>query len=104
MLPAHDAETGEIVESTASPSAAPAAPPVDRPLQDGAADDVPTAEQYIADWNAIMQNATSSDLLKRTWNDQTELRKQITWPEGEFVTLQRRVKKAIDWLKEPAQS
>jgi hypothetical protein len=100
MLPAHDAETGEIVESTAS-SAASAAPPVDQPLQDGVAD-VSTADQYIDRWEAIVNGATNGDQLKAKWNDEADERKQIAWGEGEFITLQKRVKKAIEFLKAPA--
>jgi len=90
-----------------SPSSAPipapksAAPTL--PTGDGAADyQIPTAAEYVTSWNTIMFGATNADQLKATWNDQAELRKQIVWPEGEFVALQKRVKRAIESMEMPA--
>jgi hypothetical protein len=92
MLPAHDAETGEIVENTEAPSA-PAS----------AAVTIPTAEQYVEQWHVMIDSATSAQQLGKTWNDQKSLRNKITWPDdGTFDGLKAQVATAIENLKAPA--
>jgi hypothetical protein len=50
-----------------------------------------------------MMGATNADLLAKTWNDQAELRKQISWTEEhDWRALQTRVRKAIDSMRAPA--
>ena len=104
MLPAHDTETGEIIENTEPPSAVDSAAPAQSPgsPQAGAADLIPSAAEYNTQWVNICSAATNADLLTKTWNEQADLRKQITWPEGEFIKLQRYVKNAINSMKAPA--
>lgn len=77
--------------SAAAPAAA---PPVDQPQQDGAA-------EYIARWDGIMKGATNADQLAAKWNSEADERKTITWPEGQFIALQRKVKIAIDSMRAP---
>jgi hypothetical protein len=71
-----------------------AAPPVDQPQQDGAAD-------YIARWDGIVKGATNADQLAAKWNSEADERKAIAWPEGQFIALQRKVKVAIESMKAP---
>jgi hypothetical protein len=78
-----------------APAARTAAPLADQPQQDGAAD-------YIARWDAIVKGATNADQLAAKWNSEADERKAIAWPEGQFITLQRKVKVAIESMKAPA--
>lgn len=81
-------------ETAASPDSQPTA------TQQGEAVNIPTAAEYITSWNTIILGATSSDLLAKTWNEQTELRKQVAWTdEHPWRPLQKRVKDAIEFLK-----
>jgi len=89
-------------QSPAAQSAAPSSSPAHIP-GDGAADDIPTAAEYVTSWNTIMMGATNADLLAKTWNDQAELRKGIVWTdEHSFLTLQARVRKAVVDMRAPA--
>jgi phage recombination protein Bet len=82
-------------ETSAAP--APSSP------QAGAADDVPTAAEYIYKWIVAIDNATSVPhgvQMARTWNDEKSIREKIEWPAGSFIDLQREVKAAIATLKQ----
>lgn len=82
-----------------SAAARPAAPPVDQPQQDGAAE-VPSAADYHAQWATMVSGATKPDQIKRAWNDQTEIRKQIAWTDDHpFKPLQAKVHRAIEFLQ-----
>lgn len=97
MLPPHDEETGEIIDDSPLPSAVEAAAPAPPEPPAGAA--VPTSDEYAEQWRVTIDVATNATQLRKTWNDQAELRKQIEWPQGEFVVLQAKVKKAIGFLE-----
>lgn len=80
------------------------AAPAQSSPQAGAADDVPTAAEYIHNWIVAIDNATSVPhgvQMARTWNDEKAIREKIEWPAGSFIDLQRKVKAAIAALKEP---
>lgn len=77
-----------------SAAATAAAPPVDQPQQDGAA--------YVARWNSIILGATNADQLAAKWNEESDERKTIRWEEGQFIALQRKVKLALDSMRESA--
>lgn len=93
----------EIIEQESSPevrqaSAAAPGPAPDKPT--GAAVDIPTAADYFLQWQTMIDGATSATQLKKTWNDQAELRKSIAWtPAHSFNDLQAKVKQAIDFLE-----
>lgn len=80
--------------SDAVEAAAPAFTPDHQP-QAGAAD-------YVARWDNIIKGATNADQLAAKWNDDADERKTITWGDGEFSKLQRKVKAAIDSMRAPA--
>lgn len=89
----------EIIEPVSSgpepaKSAAPVAP--HQPQETGAAD-------YIARWHNIIQGATNADQLAATWNAEADERKQIAWPQGEFIKLQKKVKAAIESMRAPVR-
>jgi ABC-type dipeptide/oligopeptide/nickel transport system ATPase subunit len=73
-------------------------------IQDKPADGaVPTADEYVKQWNGIMMAATRADQLGKTWNDQKKLRDKILWPDdGTFDGLRAKVMSAIESLKAPA--
>jgi hypothetical protein len=65
--------------------------------------DIPTAAEYFTSWNTIVLGATNADQLAKTWNDQAELRKKISWTdEHDWRALQTRVRKAVDSMRAPA--
>jgi recombination protein RecT len=67
----------------------------------GAAD-IPTAAEYHEQWRSMMLAATNVDHLTQAWNDQTELRKSITWSEEHsFNSLQKKVRAAIEQMRAP---
>lgn len=91
----------ETPRPLAAQSASPASSP-DAPAQAGEAD-VPSAAEYFTSWNTIMMGATNADQLAKTWNDQAELRKTISWTdEHDWRALQTRVRKAVDSMRAPA--
>ena len=99
----------EIIEQPATsrqdkPAAQSAAPGQQPPSPSpGAADDIPTAADYLARWNTIINAATNADQLSATWSSQIDLRKRISWTaEHDWKPLQARVKKAIDFMRAPA--
>ena len=59
------------------------------------------AADYIARWDSIVKGATNADQLAAKWNSETDERKQIAWPEGQFIALQRKVKIAIESMRAP---
>src|SRR6185312_17536746 len=83
----------EIIDSAPIPEPKSAAPTL--PTGDGAAG-------YISRWDNIMLGATNADQLKAKWNEEADERKGIAWAEGQFIALQRKVKRAIDSMKAPA--
>ena len=95
-------ESGHLlIEWAAGGSAAPS--PSTPSLRDGAADEIPTAAEYVTSWNTIIRGATNADQLAATWNNQADERKTIEWTEKHsFNALQQRVRKAIEGMKAPA--
>jgi len=64
---------------------------------------VPTAEQYVKQWDGIIRESTDATKLHTRWTLDKKLRGQITWPDdGTFDGLFARVKTAIEALKLPA--
>jgi hypothetical protein len=58
------------------------------PTVTGAAEKVPSAEEYVEQWRVMMNAATSAEQLGKTWNDQKALRNKINWPDdGTFDGL-----------------
>ncbi len=86
-------------QASPAPSAVKTATPASHTPATAAGAAVPTAADYIEQWRVMMDSATNADQLKATWNDQADLRKQIEWPAGEFIALQKKVKKAIEFLE-----
>lgn len=73
------------------------------PVMPAAGAAIPTAEEYVEQWRAIMNAATNAAQLGKTWNDQKALRDKITWPEdGTFDGLRAKVMTAIESMKAPA--
>jgi hypothetical protein len=100
MLPAHDAQTGEVVEETQpSPPASEAAPspsPSTQP-KDGA---VGLWEDYVERWTVIMDDATDAKQLHETWTAGRAQRNKITWPDDDtFANLKTRVEAKIKALR-----
>lgn len=60
------------------------------------------AADYFLRWDNIIKGATNADQLAAKWNDEADERKTITWGDGEFAKLQRKVKAAIDSMRAPA--
>lgn len=92
----------EIIDEQVSPEPLPAnaAGPDTSSTSDGPAADIPTAADYWQQWETMIQGATHADQIKRTWNDQTALRKSINWTSAHsFSDLQAKVKRAIDFLQ-----
>ena len=58
------------------------------------------AASYISRWESIIQGATNADQLAAKWNGEADERKTIAFAQGEFVTLQKKVKRAIDSMRE----
>jgi hypothetical protein len=78
-------------------AAAPLIP--DQPQEDGAAD-IPTAADYHEQWKTMIDGATNALQIKRAWNDQTDIRKQIAWTdEHAFKPLQAKVLRAIEFME-----
>jgi hypothetical protein len=66
---------------------------------------VPTAAEYIDRWRVLMQNGSNAAhgaQMAKAWNDEKDERSLIEWPDGAFVELQRKVKRAIEDLRAPA--
>lgn len=101
----HDQRSMDELTSPPARSAAAArtaAPPVDQPQQDGAAE-VPTAAEYRALWRGYIRDATRSDQLGTRWNADKALHKQIEWTdEHAYEELKADVLKAIESMKAPA--
>lgn len=60
------------------------------------------AADYISRWDSIIKGATNADQLAAKWNGEKEERETINWPAGEFLTLQRKVRVAIESMRAPA--
>lgn len=93
---------GESTTPARSAAARTAAPPVDQPQQDGAAE-VPTAAEYHEQWRGYIRDATRVDQLGTRWNADKNLHKQISWTdEHPYETLKSDVLKAIESMRAPA--
>lgn len=93
---------GESTTPARSAAARTAAPPVDQPQQDGAAQ-APSAAEYHAQWRQYMNDATRADQLGTRWNSDKDLHKRIAWTvEHPYDALKLKVAKAISDMKAPA--
>jgi recombination protein RecT len=92
---------------TRAPEASAAPVPSSPQPQAGAADDVPTAAEYILRWLTEIGDAddpAQSVQMAQSWNEEKSIREKIEWPAGSFVDLQRKVKRAIEALKPTAET
>ena len=92
---------------TRAPEASAAPVPSTPQPQAGAADDVPTAAEYILRWLTEIGDADDpgqSVQMAQSWNEEKAIREKIEWPAGSFVDLQRKVKRAIEALKPTAET
>jgi ABC-type dipeptide/oligopeptide/nickel transport system ATPase subunit len=96
--------SGVSPTSTPQPHAVQSAAPTPTPTQPvGAADDVPTAAEYHAEWGRMILNATRADQLASTWNGQKDLHKKIDWTaEHSYEALKTKVTSAIAAMRAPA--
>jgi AAA domain-containing protein len=68
-----------------------------------AADDIPTAAEYLLRWDATIKAATDADKLAQLWNFQKPMRNKIVWKDdSDRIALQARVTKAIESMRTPA--
>ena len=98
--------SAQIVERRAPETSAAPVPSSPQP-QAGAADDVPTAAEYILRWLTEIGDAddpAQSVQMAQSWNEEKSIREKIEWPTGSFVDLQRKVKRAIEALKPTAET
>lgn len=115
--PPHDAETGEIIEPEIIGSAAPTLPaeppaPANTEPPAGVGGEVvaPAWEDYIARWDAMLEEATDARELHASWNSDAhkKMRRQIIWPDpaitgrDELALAQSRVAAKIAELKQTA--
>lgn len=66
---------------------------------------IPTAAEYVAQWEVMMSAAQDAKQLHATWTsaDHKETRKLIDWPDdGTFDRLRMRVTDKIEFLKDQA--
>ncbi|TAL43865.1 MAG: hypothetical protein EPN91_05785 [Salinibacterium sp.] len=93
----------ELISPRTAPAVDAAAPALDHDPETGAADEIPSAAEYVTSWNTIILGATNADLLAKTWSDQIELRKLIAWTEEhDWRPLQARVRKAVESMRTDA--
>jgi hypothetical protein len=98
-------QMGAAFARWAKGGAAAPVPQTPSPAATGAADEIPTAAEYIHRWTIDMQNGTSAEhgrAMATAWNEEKKTRDLIEWPNGSFETLQTNVKKAIEFLRQPA--
>lgn len=102
MLPAHDAETGEITEEASSSQEAADQGASSDPSPADGAPKVPTAEDYVEAWSIRLDNASNAahgEQIRAQWDSEKKVRRLITWPEDDtFDQLKTRVGKAIKFL------
>lgn len=95
-----DEATGRALATWArGGSAAPSTSPA------GAAEKIPTAAEYVAQWEVMMSAAQDAKQLHATWTsaEHKETRKLINWPDdGTFDRLRMRVTDKIEFLKDSA--
>src|SRR5581483_249309 len=92
-----DEQTGKLLATWARGDKAAAEPKSKTP----ATEPVPTADEYVARWDGLLDIVTSAKQLRDTWQEQAELREKIQWPDdGDkmFNELLARVKKQIKTL------
>lgn len=97
LAPAQSIQTSIIPQATDIVTAV----TTEQPLIIPSFDEVPTAAEYVAAWEHVIEAATAeqrSDIAS-AWNDQAALRKQIEWPPGAYEGLRDAVTKAIKNLK-----
>lgn len=86
---------GEVAEPAASSST---------PAQDGAADEIPAAATYVAQWITMIDaasNKTHAAQLAQKWNDEKSLRNLIEWPDDDtFTNLRKKLTGAIEMLRD----
>lgn len=91
MLPAHDRETGEIIEQTSPQNG------------QAAADEIPAAAAYVDKWHVIVDNASTkahAQQIGEKWNSEKQLRNLIDWPDDDtFAHLRKKVTGAIEMLR-----
>jgi len=64
---------------------------------------VPSADDYLADWDVRLENILSADDLAIRWNAEKPLRGKIEWPDQETpARLRGAVMRRIDELKQPS--
>jgi len=74
------------------------AAPVHQPA--GAADEIPSAKEYLARWKATIEAATDAEKLAKLWNYQKPMRNKIQWDDdADRIGLQTRVATALASLK-----
>jgi len=67
------------------------------------ADVIPTAEEYYAQWDKHIRDATSAKSIGERWASEKPLRRQIDWTaEHSLQGLVGKVERAIESLKAPA--
>jgi hypothetical protein len=67
------------------------------------AEPIPTAEEYVARWEATINIATDARKVHKLWGSQKDLRERIVWPDdGTLMGLKSKVATAIESLKAPA--
>jgi hypothetical protein len=73
------------------------------PAPAGAADPIPTAELYAADWNARIDRASRpehANQIGEQWASEKRMRELITWGDPpEWQAIKKRIEKAIAELK-----
>jgi hypothetical protein len=63
---------------------------------------VPSAEEYYATWQTIIDGGTPSRRaqIAKAWNDDNELRGKIEWTDAHpFSKLKKRVADVLEFLK-----
>jgi hypothetical protein len=102
----HDPDTGEVTFENVQqlPPPNPAESQVEEtkpaPQPTSGAGKVPTAQQYVDKWEALIAEATEAKQLADTWNADKALRNKITWEDDDqFAALKTRVATAIENLR-----
>lgn len=61
-----------------------------------------TAENYVALWEIIIENATEAADLAQ-WNSEAAQRRKMQWAPGQYEALKNKIFAAVAYLKEPPQ-
>jgi len=89
-------------QSFAADPAAPSSASISAPGAAGAP--IPSAEEYERRWDGIIQAATSSVMLRATWDLQQEQRDAIAWPsQDDRKRVTRKVSAALKFLEQCEQ-